>query len=144
MESGQPPYRDNSKESSREVKREEEEKPQQDKTKVMTSSHYSRQAQHDDDSGGPISGWLYTGDDKRISAQQLQAEWVRIELQRLETAQFHLRRSMDELKEADPNDPDILEALAENEAVLQKQQTQIEKLKYQWNLMMKNSESTNL
>lgn len=85
---------------------------------------------------------MYTNNDTRISAQQLQAEWVRIELQRLETAHFHLRRSMDELKEADPNDPDVLEALAENEVVIQKQQTQIEELKHQWNLMMM-MESTN-
>jgi hypothetical protein len=64
----------------------------------------------------------------QIHASNLQAELFLAELSRLRNSVFHLKRSTDELKEADPNDRDVAEAIVENEQVIQKQQTRIEEL----------------
>jgi hypothetical protein len=61
----------------------------------------------------------------------IQRELILVELTRLRNSVFHLRRTLDELRAADTQDPDILEAIVEDERVLLKQQRQIEELEFE-------------
>jgi hypothetical protein len=67
---------------------------------------------------------------ERVLGTDLQTNisMVRLEIERLSNAILHLRRSNEELQGEDPNDPDFMEAINENTAVIKKYTNKIAEL----------------